>query len=187
MPRPKKQNPKQLNAAIAHTFCHQLESSWTSSDTTRASTLAATTPPDSAPPSTIDPSDAPVIDSWDQSEASARGFSPGPEENPITIDDCPGYDSSDEGYRSDDYMSKMDGQELRDSLENQMEREIEQMEGGENPTAYKVLMREIKANQWRKAETNRSLGYNGLSKRKKQFDLQKAKQAEEENKKLRAS
>ena len=68
-----------------------------------------------------------------------------------------------------------------------MEREIKQIEGGENPTAYRVLMRETKADQWEKTETNQSLGYNGLSRRKKQLDLQKAEQAEEENKKLRAS
>jgi hypothetical protein len=106
--------------------------------------LAATTPPNSAPASTIDPSDVPAIDSWDQSEGSGE-YSPGPEENSITIEDYPEDVSSDEGYRSDDYMSEMDGQELRDSLEFQMEREIEQIEGGENPTAYGVLMREIKA------------------------------------------
>ena len=183
MPRPKKQNPKQLNAAISWTFCHQ---SFQTSSPTQESTLASTIPPNSVPPSTIDPSDVPAIDSWDQSEGSGE-YSPGPEENSITIDDYPEDVSSDEGYRSDDYMSEMDGQELRDSLEFQMEREIEQIEGGENPTAYGMLMREIKADQWKKVETNRSLGYNGLSRRKKQLDLQKAEQAEEENKKLRAS
>ena len=126
MPRPKKQSYKQSNAAIAHTFHHQ--SSWTSSPSsiTQASTLAATTPPNSAPPSTIDPSDIPALESLDQSEGSVREYSPGPQENPITID-YPEDDSSDEGYKSDDYMSEMDGQELRDSLELQMEREIEQM------------------------------------------------------------
>lgn len=123
---------------------------------TRASTSAATTPPNSAS---------------------------GPEENsPITIDDS----DSGEGYGSEDYVSEMDGQELRDSLELQMEGEIEQIQGGEN-TAYGMLMREIKADHWKKAETNRSLGYNGLSRRKKQLDLQKAVQANDENKRLKAS
>jgi hypothetical protein len=84
-------------------------------------------------------------------------------------------------------VSEIDGQELRDSLELQMEGEIEQIQGGENPTAYGGLMRGMKATYWKKAETNRSLGYNGLSRRKKQLDLQKAGQADEENKKLKAS
>ena len=74
-------------------------------------------------------------------------YSPGPQENPITIDDYPEDDSSDKGYRSDDYMSEMDGQELRVSLELQMESEMKQIEGGENPTAYGVLMKEIKVDQ----------------------------------------
>jgi hypothetical protein len=58
-----------------------------------------------------------LIPGISQSEESVREYSPGP----ITIDDYPEDDSSDEGYRSDDYMSEMDGQELRDSLELQME------------------------------------------------------------------
>ena len=110
MPRPKKQNPKQLNAAISWTFCHQ---SFQTSSPTQESTLASTIPPNSVPPSTIDPSDVPAIYSWDQSEGLAKEYSPGPEENLITIDDYPEDDNSDEGYRSDDYMSEMDDQELR--------------------------------------------------------------------------
>src|ERR1700735_5834117 len=76
MPRPKKQNPKQLNAAISWTFCHQ---SFQTSSPTQESTLASTIPPNSVPPSTIDPSDVPAIYSWDQSEGLAKEYSPGPE------------------------------------------------------------------------------------------------------------
>ena len=46
-------------------------------------------------------------------------------------------------------------------------------------------MRNVSDKQWRKAESNRSLGYNGLSKRKEQLDKKKARDAEEKNKILR--
>ena len=95
MPRPQKQSFKRSNAV------------------TWASTSAATTPPNSAPLSTIDPSDMPALDFLDLSEGSVGEYSPGPQENPITIDDYPEDDSSDEGYQSDNYMSEMDGQKLR--------------------------------------------------------------------------
>ncbi len=186
MARPKKQNHKQSNAANARAFRHEPFSGLTSTpSTTWASTLAATTPPNSGPPSTIDPSDVPALDSWGQQEGLTQEYSSGSEENlnPITIDD---YDSG-EGYGSDDCVSEMDGKELRDSLELQMQGEIEQIQGSENFTAYGVLMRGINADHWKKAETNRGLGYNGLSRRKMQLDLQRATQAEEENKKLRVS
>jgi hypothetical protein len=47
----------------------------------------------------------------------------------------------------------MDGQELRDRLEPQMERDIEQIEGRENPLAYGVWMRKINADQWKEMES----------------------------------
>jgi len=167
MSKPKKQTYKQSNAAIACTFHNQSSLGFTSElSSTRASTLAATTLPNSAPPSTVDPSDLPALNSWDQ-QGPTREYSSGPEKNsPITFDDS----DLDEGYGSEDYVSEMDGQELRDSLELQMEGEIEQIQGGENPTVYGESMRGIKATYWKKAETNQSLGYNGLSRRKKQLD-----------------
>jgi len=186
MVQPKKPNYKQSNIGIARTFRHQSHhhsSSGLTSEpaSTRSSTLAATTPPNSAPPSIIEPVDVPALNSWGQSEEETREDLPG-HGNLIIIDDNSednGGDS-DEGYGSDDCMSEMEGQELRDSLELQMEGEIEQIQEGR---AYEVLMREINAGQWKKAETNRSLGYNGLSRRKKQLDTQKAEQA----KKLKTS
>ena len=89
MPRPKKQSYKQSNAVITHTFCHQSFRTSSPSSITWVSTSAATTPPNSAPPSTIDPSDIPALDSLDLSEGSVREYSPGPQENSITIDDYP--------------------------------------------------------------------------------------------------
>jgi hypothetical protein len=73
----------------SHTFCHQSFRTLSPSSITWASTSVATTPPNSAPPSTIDPSDIPALDSLDLSEGSVREYSPGPQENSITIDDYP--------------------------------------------------------------------------------------------------
>jgi hypothetical protein len=54
-------------------------------------------------------------------------------------------------------------------------------------SAYGVLMREIKPDQWTKAESKQSLGYNGQSRRTQQRKNQQVAKAEEENKKMRAS
>jgi len=185
MPRLKKSNYKLSNAAFARNFRHHSSSGLISEPSdTCANTLAATTPPTSPPPSTIHPADVPVLKSWDQPEGETGKFLPGPGHENVNLDDC----SEDEGYGSNDCMSEMEGQELRDSLELQMEEEIGQIQDGEkNPTAYGEMMRGINAGQWKKAETNRRLGYNGLSRRKKQLDMQKARKAEEENKKSKSS
>ena len=181
MPRLKKSNYKQSNAAIARNFRHNSSCLTSEPSDSRANTLAATTPPNSAPPSTFDPADIPLLNSWNQPEGETEP------KNAITIDDHSEDDLDDSGYGSNDYMSEMEGQELRDSLELQMEGEIEQIRNGEKNSAYEELMREINTGQWKKAETNRSLGYNGLSRRKKQLDMQKAKQAEKENEKMKVS
>ena len=155
MPRLKKSNYKQSNAAIARNFRHNSSSGLTSERSdSRANTSAATTPPNSAPPSTIDPAEVPSLNSWDQPEGETREFLPGPK-NAITMTiNNYSEDDLDEGYGSEDYLSEMEGQELRDSLELQMEGEIEQIQDGEKNQAYGELMREINVGQWKKAETN---------------------------------
>lgn len=40
-------------------------------------------------------------------------------------------------------------------------------------------MRNVSDKEWRKAEHNQSLGYNGLSKKKEQLDKKEARDAEE--------
>jgi hypothetical protein len=60
----------------------------------------------------------------------------------------------------------MDGEELRESLQLQMQGEIEVLEQSQDAkksSAYGVLMSEFKHDQWAKAESKRSLGYNGQS------------------------
>ena len=72
-----------------------------------------------------------------------------------------------------------------DSLERQMEWEVgflESIRDTELPDAFGVLMRNVSDKEWRKAESNQNLGYNGHSKRKEQLDKKKARDGEEKNK-----
>ena len=82
----------------------------------------------------------------------------------------------------------MDSDDCMDSLERWMEWEVEFLESirdTEQPDAFGVLMRNVSDKEWRKAESNQSLGYNGLSKRKEQLDKKKARDAEEKDEILR--
>ena len=62
---------------------------------------------------------------------------------------------------------------------------LESIRDAEQPDTFGVLMRNVSDKEWRKAEPNQSLGYNGLSKRKEQLDKKKARDAKEKNKILR--
>ena len=83
-------------------------------------------------------------------------------------------------------MSGMDGDELKESLQMQMQGEIEVLEqshrDAKKMSAYQVLMREIKPDQWTKAESKQSLGYNRQSRRTQQRRNQWVAKAEEKNK-----
>jgi hypothetical protein len=129
------------------------------------------------------------IDSGDQSDAEGRNPWVSLPDAIVVSSDSSDVENVDDGYGSDDLMSEMDGEELRESLQMQMEGEIEilkQSEGSKKSSAYRTLMREITPNQWAKAESNKSLGYNGRSKRTKQRNDLKTRQAEEEHMKIRA-
>ena len=79
-------------------------------------------------------------------------------------------------------MLEMDSDDCMDSLERQMEWEVgflKSVRDAEQPDAFGVLMRNVSDKEWRKAESNQSLGYNG------QLDKKKARDAEEKNKILR--
>jgi hypothetical protein len=74
----------------------------------------------------------------------------------IIISDTSDAENADDGYGSNDLMSEMDGEELKESLQLQMQGEIEVLEQSQDAkksSAYGVLMREIKPDQWTKAES----------------------------------
>ena len=63
----------------------------------------------------------------------------------------------------EDDVIELQGEELVESLRCQMEAEIT-LERQLSKEGLEVLMWKIDAREWRKAESKRSLGYNGLSK-----------------------
>ena len=114
--------------------------------------------------------------------------SPLHQEGPVSPNHSAEPEGADEGYRSDDLMSEMDSDDCMNSLERQKEWEVgflESIRDAEQPDTFGALMRNVSDKEWRKAEPNQSLGYNGLSKRKEQLDKKKARDAEEKNKILR--
>jgi ribosomal protein S13 len=65
--------------------------------------------------------------------------------------------------KSDDELDELEGDALRQSLETQMALEAEVLENSAG--LYQCLMRSISSKEWKKAEKNRGLGYNGQSSR----------------------
>ena len=64
-----------------------------------------------------------------------------------------------EGYHTDDDLSELEDDELEKSLEKQREGESE--ENGQD--AFHTLMRDVSQKEWKKAESNRSMGYGSKS------------------------
>jgi hypothetical protein len=189
MPPANKQTKKQKErASHARSIKLLLQSRLASpaSASPNPSSSAASTPPISSAGSDIEPAD---IGAEYQSDVDGRN-STANSPDVVVISDTSDAENADDGYGSDDLLSEMDGEELRESLQLQMQGEIEVLEQSQDAkksSAYGVLMREFKPDQWAKAESKRSLGYNGQSRRTQQRRNQQAVKAEEENKKMRAS
>ena len=154
-----------------------------------SSISAASTPLISIAPSEEDFEEIPDLDAEDQFDFSGY-FSK--ENSPIIISP----DSSDveivvdEGYNSDDTMSEMEGEELMQSLKQQMAGEIEvigQIQATHQEGAYGPLMRDVYPKEWAKIKSSRSLGYNKRSRRTKQRKAKAAREAEEVNEKSKKS
>ena len=189
MPPANKQTKKQKErASHARSIKLLLQSRLASpaSASPNPSSSAASTPPISSAGSDIEPAD---IGAEYQSDVDGRN-STANSPDVVVISDTSDAENADDGYGSDDLLSEMDGEELRESLQLQMQGEIEVLEQSQDAkksSAYGVLMREFKPDQWAKAESKQSLGYNGQSRRTQQRRNQQAVKAEEENKKMRAS
>ena len=75
---------------------------------------------------------------------------------PDLINHSPDPEQAEEGYRSDDLVSEMDGDEYMESLEKQMAWEVgflKGIRGAEQPNTLGVLMRDISDKEWKKAES----------------------------------
>ena len=84
------------------------------------SSSAASTPPMSSAGSDAEPAD---IGAGDQSDVDGRN-SEASSPDAIVISDTSDAENADDGYGSDDLMSEMDGEELKESLQLQMQGEI---------------------------------------------------------------
>ncbi|KIJ26075.1 hypothetical protein M422DRAFT_272891 [Sphaerobolus stellatus SS14] len=67
----------------------------------------------------------------------------------------------------DDIFEVLQGEEVINGLQKLCKMQ-QDLEGLSMPTSYERIMAVKGSQQWRKAEANRALGYNGLSERRKQ-------------------
>lgn len=99
-------------------------------------------------------------------------------------DDLEGWIDLSEDSDDDDEIEELEGDELRESLESQMAREAETIL---EAAVYQKLMRKITPKEWKKAELNRGLGYNGQSERSQQRRKKNAREKEFRDKQSRKS
>ena len=87
-------------------------------------------------------------------------------------------EEEEEGYHADDDLSKLEGDELEESLKQQREEEhksVKDMNLGTR-NVFHTLMRDVSQKQWKKVESKRSLGYGSQSsERTKWFRRQKGR------------
>jgi ribosomal protein S13 len=105
------------------------------------------------------------------------------EDNPEDWIDLSGMDSE-----PDDELEELEGDELRGSLETEISREAEVLQNSDT-ALYQKLMRLISFKEWKQAEKNRALGYNGQSarsKRRKRKDVRDKECRDEETQKSSA-
>ena len=86
---------------------------------------------------------------------------------------------------SEDEFSELEGEELVESLRRRQEHEANLVE---EVSGYgKLANSQLTGREWRKAESSRKLGYNGLSVRTKRFHAQKAREKEKVDAEMRKS
>ena len=97
--------------------------------------------------------------------------------------------NSDDRNAEDDELSELEGEGLRESLRVRIGGEIEEFEsfGVPQHPAYETIMCDISMGEWQKAESNRALGFNGLSERTQRQHHQEVREADEKNKELQQS
>lgn len=97
--------------------------------------------------------------------------------------------TSDSGSDEGSELEELEGAELLNSLQREMEM-VDSLvpAAGRTPTAYELLdPRKLTAKDWKKAESNRHLGYNGLSGRTQRRKEQQAREKAESDAQLRKS
>jgi hypothetical protein len=79
-------------------------------------------------------------------------------------------------------LEDLEGGDLLDGLRNKWELLQQELEDLAKPTPYEHILKKTRAKEWKKAETKRGLGYNGLSARRKREIAQQLREKEEQDK-----
>lgn len=85
---------------------------------------------------------------------------------------------------SEDEVDELEGDELVDSLQREIEHEICLLQELE-PTPYERLMTVVTEKEWKRAEQKRGLGYNGHGERTQRKQQQEARERAEKDKIMR--
>ena len=154
MPRPNKRTTQlRKQAVVARSYIHSSNPSEAASST-RVSTLAPATPPLSPTPSTLNLNIIPEETDVTPPIEPAEDDSPSTHDQESINNNSPDSDDSDPGYGSDDTIYGMEGAELIESLELQMEEETAFLRDQGRPSVLEVLMRDVGAAEWKQAESN---------------------------------
>jgi len=149
MPRPSK-SKQNLQAQAALARCSRSSSNITSQSST-ASALSSESSP-SAPAVSPTPSlNTPDVIVVGESNDIQKTF----ENECLHLPDIP--EDPEEGYHTNDDLSELEDEELEESLKKQREGESEQVI--ENLNVFDTLMRGVNQKEWKKAESNRRMGY----------------------------
>jgi predicted Mrr-cat superfamily restriction endonuclease len=107
--------------------------------------------------------------------------------NHLIVTDDSGSDSEWESNSSDDEVDELEGDELVESLQREIEHEIQLLQELEpTPSSqYERLKTVVSAKEWEKAEQNRGLGYTGRGKRTQRKQRQEVRENAEKAKIVR--
>jgi hypothetical protein len=101
-------------------------------------------------------------------------------------EDWKNTDLGGEGSESDEEdnvdLEELEGEDLLDGLRNKWELLQQELENLANPYPYEHILKKTKAKEWKNAEAQRGLGYNGLSDRRKREVAQQLREKEEQDK-----
>jgi hypothetical protein len=182
MPRPSKRaQGKRKSAARARAGKVQTLCGFDSSDS------------DSVDPLTVRLSNSPIeseplfpdlilIDSDTENECSWTGGVNHTMSSDSALSDSDSYDD----WESDSDFSELEADDLIESLRAEVEKEMRE-EMQVLPTLYQKLTQPVSSKEWRKAESNRALGYNGLSSRSNRRHAQEVREKDAKDANTRQS
>jgi hypothetical protein len=179
MPPPSKFKKKlRAQAALARCSRTSLASKASAQSTTLSKSFCTSS---SSPTVTTTPSNTPDAAFDEEKESNQETF----ENVCLHLPDTQ-EGSEEDGYHTDDDLSELEDEELEESLKKQREGEIEQVRVIQD--VFDTLMREVDKKEWKKAESNRSMGYGSKSsERTERWRRQKEREKSTKDAKIRNS